>query len=205
MKKIAILGGTFNPIHNGHIMLAENAMKKYNMESVWIMPNNKPGYKETSDIASASDRCNMVSLAIEDYPYMMLSELEICRSGITYTADTVEQLSGKYPDVIWYFIMGADSLFYFKDWYKPAEILKYTHILVAVRDEITVPMLQKQIDMLSKMFNPCNISILNCDAVDISSSMIREYVRCGKQINDMVPYKVCEYIVKKGLYKNEPT
>lgn len=205
MKRIAILGGTFNPIHIGHIKLAQKTMEQYKMDSVWIMPNNKPGYKSDEDIASAEDRCHMVELATEDYSYMQLSDFEIERKGITYTADTLKLLCNKYRDVEWYFIMGADSLFYFHKWRKPQEILKYAHILVAVRDDISAKEMKHQIDLLSDKYNPCNISLLNFDYVDISSSHIRECIKNGDKISGMVPDNVAKYIFEKGLYTHEQT
>lgn len=203
MKRIAILGGTFNPIHTGHIKLAQKAMEQYKIDSVWIMPNNKPGYKSNEEIASSEDRCRMVELAIKDYSYMKLSCFEIEREGTTYTADTLKLLCNKYSDVEWYFIMGADSLFYFHKWRKPQEILKYAHILVAVRDDISTEQIKQQIALLSNKYNPCNISLLNFNYVDISSSHIRECVKKGDRISNMVPDNVAKYIFEKGLYTHE--
>ena len=200
MQSIAILGGTFNPIHNGHINLAQKAMEQYDLDGILIMPNNKPDYKSDKGIASAADRCHMIQLAIEDYPYMSLSDFEIARDGITYTSDTLRLLSDIYKDTKWYFIMGADSLFYFHKWRKPEEILMYAHILAAVRNDISTDAMRTQIEWLKERYNPCNISLLKCDYVDVSSSHIRQSIRNGIDIRGMVPEGIADYIIEKGLY-----
>ena len=111
---VGIMGGTFNPVHNGHIAIAKAAHEQFNIPYILVMPSYSPAYKDNSNIVSATHRCNMVSLAIKDYDYMELSTLEIERGGRTYTADTLRLLKDDYDKI--YFIIGADSLFTLNTW-----------------------------------------------------------------------------------------
>ena len=106
MARIGIMGGTFNPIHNGHIKLADTAYKELSLDKIWFMPSKIPPHKDNSTIVDEQHRVNMINLAISDYDYFELSELELKREGTTYTSQTLEYLSEYYPDDIFYFIIG---------------------------------------------------------------------------------------------------
>jgi nicotinate-nucleotide adenylyltransferase len=201
MKNIAILGGTFNPIHNGHINMAKAAMEQFPLDKVWIMPNNKPGYKENKNIASPEKRCEMIRLATRDYDYMELSQIELERKGITYTADTLQALHTKYPQVYWYFIMGADSLFYIHKWKKPEVVLELSHILVAVRDDLDSQKVLERISLIENSYNNVNIELLRTGYFNISSTEIRKNAAKGKDITCMVPENVSQYIMDCGIYR----
>ncbi len=192
------MGGSFNPIHNGHIELAKAAKEQFNLEHIFVMPSFNPSsYKDTSELVSAKDRCNMVKLAITDYPYMELSTLEIDRGGRTYTADTLAQLLPDYDYI--YFIIGADSLFALDHWYKPDYVMKNCHFLAANRDNHRMDELTKQVDLLHKEYG-ARIDFIKMSDIPISSSDIRDKVKDGKSILDMVPVKVYDYIKKNNLY-----
>lgn len=109
-QTVGILGGTFNPIHNGHIEIARLAHEQFDIPLIYVMPSGNPAsYKDVTDVIAASDRCNMVEAAIQQYPFMKLSTMEIERKGYTYTSDTLLEISDKFKSI--YFIIGADSLF----------------------------------------------------------------------------------------------
>ncbi len=201
MKKIGILGGTFNPIHNGHIEMASQAAKEFGLEQILIMPNNIPAYKNNEEIVSAAHRYAMANLAAEAYPYMEASDLEIKREGITYTSDTLGILSEKYPDTRWYFIIGGDSLIHFDEWHEPGSILKLSALIVAVRDGISRDQIEFQIDMLKSKYKYAEILIMDKVPVNVSSTEIRQCIKSGKSISGMVPDSVIKYIMKNGLYK----
>ena len=112
--KIGIMGGTFNPIHNGHLLLAETAYEDFDLDKVLIMPVKEPAYRNISSNVSSTDRIEMVKLAIADNTHFELSLLEMEREGYTYTVDTVRQLKEEHPEHDYYFIMGADSLYHFE-------------------------------------------------------------------------------------------
>ena len=200
MKKIGILGGTFNPIHYGHLLLGETAYQDFGLDKVLVMPNKNPGYKDIDKDISDWDRLNMVKLAIADNPHFELSTIEYEREGITYTADTLLELKAYHPDEEYYFIMGADSLFHMESWHKPEEILQLATILVAGRDGASRNEIDSQIDYLSNRFEACNIEYLDAPAYDISSYMIRKLVKSHKNIRYMVSETVREYIYENNLY-----
>ena len=133
MANIGIMGGTFNPIHIGHLCIAEAAYHQFCLDEVWFMPNHIPAYKDRSDVIDGDLRLQMVSIAIEPYPYFCASDFEIRRNGPTYSAETFRLLHERYTSHRFFFIMGADSLFYFEKWKQPEQILKYSDILVAPR------------------------------------------------------------------------
>ena len=124
MKQIGIMGGTFDPIHVGHLMLGRQAFEEYGLDSVWYMPSKTPPHKKDHRITSSKDRCAMVSAAIEEFPYFCLSDFEIKRTaGYTYTADTLRLLREEYQDTEFYFIVGADSIHDIEKWYHPEYVL----------------------------------------------------------------------------------
>lgn len=199
MKKIGIMGGTFNPIHYGHLLLAESAYEQFNLDSIWIMPNKHPQYKMISSNISEEDRVAMISLAIEGNPHFILSEEELCRTGATYTVDTLVSLHQKLPDTEFYFIMGADSLFHFESWREPERILKLCHILAARRNGQVSADLDSQMDYLCSKYD-ADIHFLDTPNLDISSHGIRKRIRSHRSIKYLLPEAVEQYIMEHRLY-----
>ena len=109
MANIGIVGGTFDPIHNGHLLLGRQAYVEYKLDSVWYMPSGQPPHKRSRIITDARKRCDMVSLALEGEAHFSLSEFETSRAGNTYTAQTLRLLKEAYPEHVFSFIVGADS------------------------------------------------------------------------------------------------
>ncbi len=201
MNTIAIMGGSFNPIHNGHVSMAKAAYEQFPADKVLFMPSYNPSsYKDISEMVSASDRCRMVELAISDYPYMELSTLEIERGGRTYTADTLAQLDGVYDYI--YFIIGADSLYTLDRWYKPDYVMNHCHFLVANRDEQPSHKLMAKALYLKEMYD-ARIDFIKLENIPISSSLIRERLACGLSVEGLVPDSVNNYIIKNHLYNKE--
>ena len=122
---IGIMGGTFNPFHNGHLQLALQAYRQFELSKVLVMPSGTPAHKSTKELIAASHRCQMVSGAIADYPYLELSLLEVERKGNTYTSDTLKALHRQNPDLKIYFIIGADSLFDLPKWHEPEYVMQH--------------------------------------------------------------------------------
>ena len=199
-KKIGIMGGTFNPIHYGHLLLAESAYEQFSLDQVLVMPNGKPQYRSISSHIKAADRVEMIRLAIRSNPHLQFSEEELVRDGATYTADTLRILKKKNPEDTYYFIMGADSLFHFESWYHPEEILALSHIIAAPRTAQVGADLESQIDYLMAKYD-ANIHLLNSPNLDISSHGIRKRIRSGQSIKYLLPEEVERYIYEKGLYK----
>lgn len=200
MGKIGIMGGTFDPIHNGHLLLGKQACAEYGLDCVWYMPSGHPPHKRDHRISSADDRCSMLKLAIADEPAFSFSDFEVSREGYTYTAQTLMLLRKMYPEHDFYFIIGADSLYEIETWHKHELVVKSVNILVAKREyaEKHLP-IEEQIAYLNRTYNG-RIEMLHSTEVDISSEEIRDMVGRGKSPSKYVPVKVLDYIVEHNLY-----
>ena len=204
MKK-GILGGTFDPIHNGHIYLAENAYREFSLDMVLLMPANVPYFKTAlHKVTDASLRLKMTELAVEDIDYMKASSFELGIKGNTYTSDTILRLKKEYPDDEFYFIMGADSLFKLESWRRPDILLKNAVILCAGREQASDEVsLEEEISRLKDKYRALKPDIrpMSCENIDISSTEIRELLNSGGDASGLLPDKVLEFIKKNSLYK----
>lgn len=204
MADIGIMGGTFDPIHNGHLMLGRQAYQEYELDEIWFMPSGTPPHKKDHTITDVGNRCEMVRLAIEKTPYFKLSEFEIHRSGNTYTAETLRLLKEAYPEHRFYFIIGADSLYQLESWYHPREVMEQVTLLVAGREYPHAPCsLNAQIAYLSQRYG-ADIRRLHGDEVDISSSELRRMVSEKKHVYKYLPPVVEAYIEQHHLYQSIP-
>ncbi len=201
-KKIGIMGGTFNPIHNGHLLLAEAAWETFGLDGIIFMPSGNPYMKNASSILPGSERVHMIRLAIEGNPHFSLSDMEIRRKGPTYTCDTLKELKGQNPNDQYYFIMGADSLLSLDSWKNPGLILQSCTVIVSARSG-TDGELRNAAQRLILRYG-ADIRILPERFIDISSSQIRRLAGEGSSIRYMVPEKVFAYITTKGLYTIVP-
>lgn len=202
MKKIGIMGGTFNPIHNGHVALAQAAFDYCGLDEVWFMPSGVSYLKKNDNIVSGEDRLEMTRLAIEGLPYFMCSDLEMQREGNTYTADTLQILNEKYPEYDFYFIMGADSLFGLPKWKEPEKIAALCTLVAVIRDDINIYELQSQQKLLERTLE-AHIVLVPFHKVDISSSVIREKLLNNEAVDDMLSRNVLAYIRQKHLYEEQ--
>lgn len=202
--KIGIMGGTFDPIHNGHLMIAKTAYSQYHLDEIWFMPNGNPPHKEKSNIGSdVEKRVEMVRLAIEGYRDFQIELYEALKKTISYSYETMEHFVKLYPEHEFFFIIGADSLFSIEKWVHPERLLATCTILAAYRDEIdTREEMYTQINYLKKKYN-ARIELIISPLIKISSSEIRAYCIEKKDISGLVPEKVKEYIRKEGLYESE--
>lgn len=200
MKKVGVMGGTFNPIHNGHLMLAKKAVEQYVLDEVIFMPCGYPYKKEREMTEPKQARAEMTALAIRDIPDFLFSAMEIEKEGKTYTYETMERLKRENPDTDYYFILGADNLFQIESWVKPERIFACCSILAAVRDGKTKLEMNQQIVHLKRIYR-ANVLLLTMDDMPVSSSEIRRKVAAGEKIDEYVPQIVREYIEKNGLYQ----
>lgn len=200
MRKVGIMGGTFNPIHNGHLMLAREALKQFELAEVLFMPCGVPYMKSDQEVESGQIRAKMTALAIQDTPEFTLSTIEIEHQGNTYTYETLEYLRKINPETEYYFIVGADSLFHMTKWRFPERIFSSCCILAAVRDDKTICDMEDKIAELIRLYH-ADIRLLQIACMDISSSDIRRKVRNGESIAHEVPEPVRDYIERKGLYQ----
>ena len=201
MKRIGIMGGTFDPVHNGHLLLGKQAYEEYDLDEIWYMPSHIPPHKKDRMITEEEARIEMLRLAIQDCPYFVLSDFEMKREGNTYTAHTLALLKEEYPDYQFYFIIGADSLFQIERWYHPEEVMKLTSLMVSGRDYPDAERtFDEQIAYLTEKYG-AKIYPLHNEEVDIASSDIRKRIAEGKDITKDVPKAVEQYIKAHGLYR----
>ncbi len=187
--KIGILGGTFNPIHIGHLILAEEVREKMGLDRVIFVPTYLPPHKDNSGIAQALDRYKMIRLAIHGNNKFSVSDIEIRRNGFSYTIDTLVEFKRIYDKDELYFITGSDLLKYLDAWKDLEEIIKMVKFIVATRPGYP----------LEKI--PAYITTVPIRAGEISAFEVREAVKEKKSFRYLVPESVLRYIIGKGLYQ----
>ena len=189
--KIGILGGTFDPIHEGHLMLARESMKQFGLDKVLFVPARIPPHKkEDEELSPAPYRARMIELAILGQPQWELCDLELARQGISYTVDTLRELRKTYspPDRV-FFIAGADSLQDLEKWKEPEEILKLSEWIVAPRPSFVLP---------STL--PPRIHLLKVTPLALSASELRQKILRGEDVSSWIPPQVCDYIRRRKVY-----
>jgi nicotinate-nucleotide adenylyltransferase len=198
--KVGVLGGTFDPVHRGHVMMAEEACKTLDLEEVLMVPAGQPVSRAGQCVTSAADRLAMVRLAAAGRPWLKVSTIEIERPGPSYTVDTIAALREQYgPTADFYFILGWDSLEQLPAWHEPARLVGLCRMVAVPRPGHPRPdmaALEKVLPGLSG-----RVVFLERPRVDISASAIREMVCKDKPIDHLVPEEVAAYIREHGLYR----
>lgn len=201
-KKTGILGGTFDPIHTAHLIIAEAAYDAFSLDEVLLMPSGHSYFKDRREqgVLSAQIRYEMVCEAAADNPHLVPSDFELHRPGNTYTCETLRALHEMNPEDELYFIAGADSIRDILLWREPEVIFACATILAAVREnEVpTKEFLQKVVDLRSSY--GARIRTLEIPSIGISSTDIRMRVKRGRTIHYLVPDRVERYIIKNGIY-----
>lgn len=196
-KKVGIMGGTFNPIHLGHMLVAENAYETFGLDEILFVPSGIPYMKE--DVLDAKTRITMTGIAIEDNSHFALSTIEVDRDGNSYSYETIRDLKKENPNVEYSLIVGADSLLQMDKWKCPEKIFEEAPVLVAVRHGYPEEEVKQQIEALTDKYH-AEIHLLPIRCIDISSTAIRDKVRKHQSIRYMVHYRVIEYIEKNHIY-----
>ena len=198
--RIGILGGTFDPVHIGHLVLAEEALSKLKLDQIWFIPTGKPWLKESLEITDGFTRLEMVKIATKSNPRFVASSIEIDRSGPTYTIDTLRYLKDKLgTETSIYFILGLDTLANFHRWNRPEEILDLCEFVVSNRPGFgNTKILDEQLERFESIGSIT--TLLNIPMLDISGTNLREMIRQGLSIKYRVPDGVEEYIYSNGLY-----
>ena len=199
MRKVGIMGGTFDPIHIGHLILGENAYLQFGLDKVVFMPSGNPPHKKDRDGGTDLQRMDMVKLAIASNTHFEISDIEMNEEGYTYTYRTLEKLVKEHPDTEYYFIIGADSLFYFDTWNNPQRIADACTLVVATRNHTSDEKLDEKIEFVRKRFN-ANIEKLDTENIDCSSSQIRSWIKEGHTVKYYVPDTVINYIHTYHVY-----
>lgn len=199
MKRLAVFGGTFNPIHNGHLHLCKECAKQIYFDKILLMPTNLPPHKQTQELAKNQDRLEMCRLAVEHDPLFEVSDLEMQMQGISYTVNTLRRLKEIYSDWEIYFIIGSDMLFMFHRWISYQEILEMAHLLVGAR----APREYDQMVAYTRrrLQNYEKVHILHIPVLPISSTEIRRSLDNPEWVLEYLNPKVYDYIREHRLYQ----
>lgn len=201
MKKYGIFGGSFNPIHYGHLMICEYIKEEMGLDKVIFIPTGNPPHKEIG--VSAEDRYEMVRLAISPNPDFEISDIETTRVNLSYTVDTIRELKKIYKEEKLYFLIGLDSLFQLKTWKKIGDLSQEIEFVVALRPGyIDKEEINNEIDFLRENFGT-KINLINTPLYEISSTDLRDRIHEGKSLRYLIPKKVLDYIEESGFYKGD--
>lgn len=188
MKKIGILGGTFDPPHLGHLIIAEEVRISLGLEEIWFIPSNEPPHKAKATI-NANNRITMLELATKSNPLFKVKPIELERKGKSYTIDTMKLLVKKHPDTEFYFIIGADMVEYLPHWHKIDELVHLVTFVGVMRPGYQL-----------KSSYP--IITVNIPAINISSTMLRERLQNKQSVRYLIPANVYTYIKEKEIYED---
>lgn len=195
-RRLGILGGTFDPIHYGHLQIAEEARGEYGLDTVLFVPTGEPPHK-TRGLASAEQRFLMTVLATDDHPQFAVSRSEIDRAGRSFTVDTLQLLHEEFPQAELYLIMGADMAMDFPTWREPARILALARVVAATRPGIPEEHLRRHLSSPGMQ----GVELLVAPGLDISSTEMRRRAREGKSLRYLTPDPVVAFIEKERLYR----
>lgn len=196
-RRLGVMGGTFDPIHNGHLLTAEEAAVQFGLDEVVFVPTGHPWMKEQKEVSAPEHRYLMSVIATASNPRFSVSRIEVDRAGPTYTVDTLRELKGLNGDKVdLFFVTGADAMLEILQWKDPEEILALAHFIAATRPGYDLTRFEAE----APTRHP-NVSVMNIPALAISSTDIRKRVGEGRPIRYLVPEGVKSYIEKAGLYR----
>ncbi|MED4225849.1 nicotinate-nucleotide adenylyltransferase [Neobacillus cucumis] len=187
MKKVGILGGTFNPPHYGHLLIANEVLSELDLDIIWFMPNHEPPHKKKPDSVKDEERLRMLELAITGNTNFSVQPIELKRTGPSYTVDTMKILNENYPEYQFFFIIGADMIEYLPKWHDIDILVNLVQFVGVER-----PSYNHQTDY--------PVLYIDVPSIDVSSSMIRDRVKRGKSVQYLLPDSVIDYIEEKQLY-----
>ena len=207
--KTGIFGGAFDPIHKGHIYMAQKAMEEYSLDRLFLVPSGHSPNKTENAMTAFSHRYNMCKLAARAVPGIEVSDIEIKDESTSYTYVTIQKLKALYPQDELYFIMGGDSLDYFETWMRPDVIAKTAIILVMVRENFPKLQMREKIAHIKNLF-PADIRLLSCDGMDVSSTQVRGLLKADSKALErrslestkkLLDAAVMSYIQANNLYR----
>lgn len=198
--KIGVFGGAFNPVHNGHINLAQNYYDTLMLDKLLFVPTAVPPHKTSDDLASEKARLDMLNIALKDKPYFEVTDIEFKRSGKSYTYDTLCRLLQMYNGAQLYLIIGADQFLSFDKWYRWSDILNMVNICTCARENESEK--KKIIDFSNRLkgLDENRFFLLDAPVLKLSSSEIRDKIKKGENASALLPDGVYNYICTKGLY-----
>ncbi|SBO18257.1 MULTISPECIES: nicotinate-nucleotide adenylyltransferase [Carnobacterium] len=189
-KRVGIIGGTFNPPHIGHLVIADQVGHQLGLDTIYFMPDAKPPHIDRKEAVDATHRLKMVASAIEDNPLFELEEREILRGGKSYTFDTMLELTKEHPEIDYYFIIGGDMVEYLPKWYRIDELIQLVQFVGVKRPNYGTD-------------SPYPIIWVDVPAIDVSSTDLRKKLELGCPVHYLIPEKTLTYIKEKGLYQDD--
>lgn len=196
-RRVGVMGGTFNPIHTGHLVTADEARHAFGLAEVIFVPAGTPWQKDESDLAPAEDRYLMAVVATSSDPAFSVSRIELDRDGPSYAIDTLRALRAAQPDAELYFITGADAILQILTWKDPDRVLAEARFIAATRPGYDLDRLEKELPAGLEE----RVTFMEVPALAISSTDVRRRVREGRPVRYLVPQGVSAYIEKRGLYR----
>ena len=193
--KTGVFGGAFNPVHNGHLALAEHYKKSLSLDRIIFIPTADPPHKSSDGLIDGRDRINMLNLCVGENE--LVSDMEFRRDGKSYTYLTLCELKELYPDDEFYLIVGADQFFCFEKWYRFEDIMSLSTVVTAAREKNQY---EKMLKFKAEHPKLADVIVSEFDVVDVSSSQIREMIKNGSDVSNLIPEKVNEYIKEHRLY-----
>jgi nicotinate-nucleotide adenylyltransferase len=194
-RRIGVMGGTFDPIHHGHLVAASEVQAQFGLEQVIFVPTGQPWQKGHAGVSPAEDRYLMTVVATASNPRFLVSRVDIDRRGPTYTIDTLSDLHAQYPDAALYFITGADALEQILSWHRVAELFDLAHFIGVTRPGYSLD---------GAHLPQGAVSLVEIPAMAISSTGCRQRVEAGMPVWYLVPDGIVQYITKRGLYRHQP-
>jgi nicotinate-nucleotide adenylyltransferase len=213
--RLGVFGGTFNPIHVGHLRAVIEVQETFTLDRLLLIPSANPPHKGAEDIAAAEDRLQMVRLAVQGLPSLEASDVELARSGLSYTIETLQYFHNYFgPESVIHFVVGVDAFSEITTWKSYHQLFATAHFIVMTRPGSTLNNLERfihthisrdyQYDTTASRYGHprwCSIFCLNITHLDISATQIREWIRQGRSIRFLVPATVEAFIKTRGLYR----
>jgi nicotinate-nucleotide adenylyltransferase len=200
--RVGVFGGTFDPVHTGHLILAEQAREQGRLDEVWFIPAPRPPHKDEPDLTRFEQRVEMLALALAGNPAFRIDELEKERSGPSYTVDTLAELRRRHPGHEFYLLVGSDTLVDLPHWYEPVRVLEQAGLLVMIRPGsavLTAEQLRAQLHMPTEA--PLRLQVIETPLIDISSRDLRRRAAASRSLRYFLPRSVECYIHDKRLYR----
>ena len=193
---IGILGGTFDPVHLGHLAAADQVQRAARLDEVWLMPNSRPPHKVDGPHASALDRLAMVELAVSGRPGLRACDREVRRGGVSYTIDTLADLAGRFPEETFALLLGYDAALQIRSWHRADDLMRATHFVIFERPSIDL----EASELYALGFPPERTQILRIHTPPIAAHEIRRRLQAGQSVEGLLPDLVAGYIHEQELY-----
>lgn len=203
--RIGIFGGTFDPVHLGHLIMAEQCREQGQLDQVWFVPSARPPHKQDFPITPLRQRIDMLQLALAGQPAFRIEDIEDERPGPSYTVDTLDELQRRHPGHTWYLLLGADSLVDLPQWYDPVGIIQRAGLLVIARSGtpvLTGEHLRARLGLAASA--PLHLQLVEAPLIDIASRDLRRRGAQGRSLRYLVPRAVECYIHDKHLFQESP-